>query len=283
MGLSISKRCLQSYPCQHTVTIKGKKIIMFGNEIYSYCVDNHIRVPQHFKEYKKYIEEQNIIKAIHSNDIKYVKDVVDENVNCMMNLYSQRSQSCVFTIEACKGSLDILKLLHEKYAVPINNNCLIEATKIGNAEMVVYILKRAKDKNIEDKITPMIPENCGRVYNKYSDTAYSMAASTFNLPLMMYFETKSELTKKVALHTLSRIEKITDASIIPIKEYLLNKIDDFNYIEKEQRISNLKDLIEKGELTEQMCHKMLSNINEICVEEYDMIWEHLTFLKNNGQ
>jgi hypothetical protein len=280
MGLSISSRCMQSYPCQHVVRIKGKKKVMLGNEIYSYCIDKHLRVPKHFKQYEKYVQEQDIIDAIRSGILNYTEDVINKNIKYVTNLYETRYQSCTFTIEAAKkDSLEILKLLHEKYAIPINNRCLIEATRVGNSEMVVYLLKQSKSKRVQGKINPMIPENGGVKYTKYCETAYSVAATTYNYPLMVYFETKVDLTYAAVLHALSKIEYIKDVSVTSIKNHLLDKKYEFDEIEKKQRISNLQNLIENEELTEKLCYKMLSDMNKESVEEYNIIWKQLNLLK----
>jgi len=47
-------RCLQSYPCKHHVTIDGKESMMNGDEIYRFCVNNNLSVPQHFMQYKDF-------------------------------------------------------------------------------------------------------------------------------------------------------------------------------------------------------------------------------------
>jgi hypothetical protein len=50
-----SVMCLESYPCQHYVTIGNTEddspVLMNGLQIYKYCIDNELDVPDHFKQY----------------------------------------------------------------------------------------------------------------------------------------------------------------------------------------------------------------------------------------
>lgn len=46
--------CMESYPCQHGIKINGNNETWYGTTIYKYCVDNNLRIPQHFIEYKNF-------------------------------------------------------------------------------------------------------------------------------------------------------------------------------------------------------------------------------------
>jgi|AntRauTorcE11897_2_1112592.scaffolds.fasta_scaffold117366_2 hypothetical protein len=46
--------CMESLPCQHGVKINDNSETWYGDTIYKYCVDNNLKVPEHFLQYKNY-------------------------------------------------------------------------------------------------------------------------------------------------------------------------------------------------------------------------------------
>lgn len=53
--LQIQRMCLQTYPCQHHVNLNGEHKLMWGDEIYRYCVENLIPFKDnHFKNYAEW-------------------------------------------------------------------------------------------------------------------------------------------------------------------------------------------------------------------------------------
>ena len=56
--------CLESYPCQHKVTIDGVQTLMGGVKIFGCLVENGQEVPEHFKEYEKqYRQDHPLVKS----------------------------------------------------------------------------------------------------------------------------------------------------------------------------------------------------------------------------
>lgn len=52
INIECSDLCLQTYPCQHKVTINGiYKGVLFGDDIKKLYIDNNLEVPKHFKHY----------------------------------------------------------------------------------------------------------------------------------------------------------------------------------------------------------------------------------------
>lgn len=49
--IDVGAECLESYPCQHDVTIQGKVAGMDGHEIAQLYRSNFLPVPSHFAEY----------------------------------------------------------------------------------------------------------------------------------------------------------------------------------------------------------------------------------------
>ena len=56
--IKIEMACMESYPCQHMVTIDGKKHCMFGQDIYKMLKEKNLTIPRHFESYKDYKEEE---------------------------------------------------------------------------------------------------------------------------------------------------------------------------------------------------------------------------------
>lgn len=53
--IDISVLCLETYPCQHYVKIRGQQLpdYCFGSDIYQLYSTNNLPVPDHFQEYEK--------------------------------------------------------------------------------------------------------------------------------------------------------------------------------------------------------------------------------------
>ena len=48
------ERCIETFPCKHYVTVDDREGMMNGVEIYNFCVNNNMPVPQHFMQYKDF-------------------------------------------------------------------------------------------------------------------------------------------------------------------------------------------------------------------------------------
>jgi len=49
--IKVDDTCLESYPCQHTVSIFGEEQQMDGVQIFNLYKDNGLQIPDHFIEY----------------------------------------------------------------------------------------------------------------------------------------------------------------------------------------------------------------------------------------
>jgi hypothetical protein len=79
----ISDTCYQSKPCRHNCRINNAEVFLNGIEIYKYCIDNNIDVPEHFKRYKKGIDYQYYRDLIFNNDLEKFKNnyLLEQNKN----------------------------------------------------------------------------------------------------------------------------------------------------------------------------------------------------------
>lgn len=142
--INVSDICLQSYPCQHKVSIKNTTPkLLYGTDIYKLYVENNLLVPEHFKIYKNYIMKQayyNKIKnSIKSNNLDELSSCCREyNFNDFNNyeIDSFINDACIYS------KLDSYETV--KYLL----NVCIKATITENTLMfAVY----KTNKNIDDK------------------------------------------------------------------------------------------------------------------------------------
>lgn len=49
-NITVDDVCMESYPCEHMVTIDGIQNIMDGVSIYKLFKTNNLDIPEHFRE-----------------------------------------------------------------------------------------------------------------------------------------------------------------------------------------------------------------------------------------
>lgn len=63
-NFKIETCCYESMPCQHYVKIDNLPWqMMYGTDIYEYCMKNNIPVPEHFLDYKEIVDRRKFNRS----------------------------------------------------------------------------------------------------------------------------------------------------------------------------------------------------------------------------
>jgi hypothetical protein len=169
-GLKISNICMQSFPCQHHVIMDDTELIMFGQEIYQYCIDHNCPVPEHFAYCKTIIEKKHFNNLIESNNLEEFK-----NNELMENDYNKTE----FLKKAIQmNKINFIKYLVEEKDALVTYECLVECTKSSN---LLNIFKYLLDNSNIDV------NHSGMHYIGHGgNNLLSLASYHNNLPLVKY-------------------------------------------------------------------------------------------------
>ncbi len=125
----VGDMCYTTFPCKHYFTTNGICKLTNGIEIYNYCVDNNIEIPEHFQMYKDYINKEKYIEMIKNNDFENFKN------NYLLSKYGQH-----FLIYANKfNNIQIINYLLNDVNIIPNENIIEETT---NLEIFKLLLSR---------------------------------------------------------------------------------------------------------------------------------------------
>lgn len=250
--MQILPGCRESYPCGHTVIIDGQKRGMSGDGIYKWHVERNLPIPEHFQDYKKYVEEQDVAECIRNNDIAKLRKFDPKILSNDMN----RDNSPI--VSACSVSIELVKVLHEEMGIKLSQPCLVEASKVGNMEIIEYLTSKG-----------LLPTEEGMYYCGHGGkTAYSMAAQHSHRNLLEYFEENFQITESAILGAIfdTRPEDPT------IHLYVSTKVD--------PQVIELYKKIKDRTLTRHECICLMANLHEDS-DRYNMLWTYLqTFVKN---
>lgn len=185
-----SELCYCSYPCQHNVIIDNQYNKLNGIDIYQYCVENNIDIPEHFEDYKegflykfysKIIEHGNLDEFIKNNELLNNKKYFSRFLctACMYNkidivnhLLSLGATITNEVLENCIKSNNI-KLFKQLYSEQTKSydNILNIAAKYDNMIIIKYLI-----------------EDCGFKLTNNCGFAIAYALENKNIELSKYLE-----------------------------------------------------------------------------------------------
>lgn len=264
MSIQTSDECMESYPCQHIVIIGGvNKGTWNGVTIYQYYVDNHLRVPSHFQEYKSIVDKSSISNAFKNGDIDYIKTV-------NMSDLSDHCRSDSALVQACGISLDMVKVIHEYKGVKMTapQKCLVEAAKYGKIDIVKYLVEKGLT---PDAATGMHYISCG------GKTAYSMAAYHGWLDVLKYFDSVAGCSEQTYIDSCEEAGENRKKDNSHVQAYISHIVDTNKRARTAAKVRDITSRIKDRSISRDECVKMMSETSEPQIK--DLVWEHLkTFM-----
>ena len=121
-NFQVGEMCYTTMPCKHRVKIDNMPWkMMFGTDIYEYCVNNNIPIPEHFQDYKSMVDQKKYNKLIIDNVIANFKDNY---------LLDQEYYKKDFLLIACKyTNMEFIKYLVEEKNTQVTYSHLANCVK----------------------------------------------------------------------------------------------------------------------------------------------------------